>query len=164
MMEIKKLYEYLENPEYATQGSVGLDLRACTFNGNDLQHWDLLSNTVVMIGTGIQLNMTEYSEPADTFDDNVGASIGAIVLPRSGLGSKHGIVLGNLVGLIDNDYQGEIIVSLWNRSVSPFVINKLDRIAQLCFVPFLKPEFKFVKEFSNDTARGSGGFGSTGKE
>lgn len=163
MMEIKKLYEYLEDPKYATEGSVGLDLRACTFNGNELQQWDLLSNTTVLVGTGIQLNMTEFSVPADE-EDNSGASIGAVILPRSGLGSKHGVVLGNLVGLIDNDYQGEIIVCLWNRSANPFVINKLDRIAQLCFIPFIQPGFKFVKEFSKNTVRGSGGFGSTGKE
>lgn len=162
-MEIKKLYEYLEDPKYATEGSVGLDLRACTFNGNELQQWDLLPNTTVLVGTGIQLNMTEYSALADEDYESV-ASIGAVVLPRSGLGSKHGIVLGNLVGLIDNDYQGEIIVCLWNRSTNLFVINKLDRIAQLCFVPFIQPGFKFVKEFSKNTVRGSGGFGSTGKE
>lgn len=157
MIELKKMYDEVEDPNYATEGSVGIDLKAITFNGNVVDSYLIAPNETVMVGTGIKLNMTAHSEDEDEF------SLGAVVLPRSGLGSKHGIVLGNLVGLIDNDYQGEITICLWNRSDFRYTVNRFDRVAQLSFIPFFKPAISFVKEFSSSTARGEGGFGSTGK-
>ena len=131
-------------PEYASNGSAGLDLRACV-EGSLL----ISPGQTILIPTGISI----YIE-----DPNYAA----LILPRSGLGHKHGIVLGNLVGLIDSDYQGELLVSCWNRSGNEFTINSLDRIAQLILVPVLQASFKLVEQYE-DTERGIGGFGSTGK-
>ncbi|MBS0397316.1 MAG: dUTP diphosphatase [Proteobacteria bacterium] len=130
-------------PQAATAGSAGLDLRACV--ASPLQ---LASGATELIPTGISI-----------FIDDPGYA--AMILPRSGLGHKHGIVLGNLVGLIDSDYQGPLMVSCWNRSLSPFTINPGDRIAQLVIVPVVQPRFELVEEFEQ-TARAAGGFGSSG--
>jgi dUTP pyrophosphatase len=131
-------------PAYATSGSAGLDLRACldapvTLGANA---WQL-----VPTGIAIYLHNPGYA---------------ALILPRSGLGHKHGIVLGNLVGLIDSDYQGQLMVSAWNRSDVPFTIEPMERIAQLMIVPVMQAQFNVVDEFVA-TERGEGGYGSTGK-
>lgn len=131
-------------PEYATAGSAGLDLRACVEAPVKLNPGE-----TVLIPTGIAVHLND-------------PRMAAMILPRSGLGHKHGIVLGNLVGLIDSDYQGEIMVSTWNRGKEPFVINPLDRIAQLVVVPVLQVKFNIVDQFAASN-RGEGGFGSTGK-
>jgi dUTP pyrophosphatase len=131
-------------PSYATTGSAGLDLRACIDEPIDLQPGE---TTLIPTGIAIHLNNSQLA---------------AMVLPRSGLGHKHGIVLGNLVGLIDSDYQGQIFVSTWNRSQTVFCIAPLERIAQLVVVPIVQVAFNVVSEFS-DSERGMGGFGSTGK-
>ncbi len=133
-----------QRPSYATPGSAGIDLRACTENPITIRPGE-----VNLVPTGIAIHL------ADT-------SLAAMVLPRSGLGHKHGIVLGNLVGLIDSDYQGQIFVSCWNRSQNPFLLNPLERIAQLIIVPVLQVNFCVVKEFEK-SSRGNKGFGSTGK-
>ena len=130
-------------PEYETSGSAGLDLRACLETKLNLK-----SGQTSMIPIGFAMHLE---------DEN----LAALVVPRSGLGSKHGIVLGNLVGLIDSDYQGELMVPAWNRSESDFVINPGDRIAQMIIVPVLQAEFEIVEEF-NKTKRGTKGFGSSG--
>ncbi|CAL4325904.1 Deoxyuridine 5'-triphosphate nucleotidohydrolase [Buchnera aphidicola (Protaphis terricola)] len=130
-------------PKYATPGSSGLDLKAC-IKKNIL----LSAKNVVLIPTGVEI----YIE--DPF-------ITALILPRSGLGHKNGIVLGNLVGLIDSDYQGELMVSLWNRSKEDFLIYPNDRIAQIVFVPIIRPEFYVVKKFEK-TSRFNKGFGHSG--
>ena len=130
-------------PEYETSGSAGLDLRACLETKLNLK-----SGQTSMIPIGFAMHLE---------DEN----LAALVVPRSGLGSKHGIVLGNLVGLIDSDYQGEHMVPAWNRSESDFVINPGDRIAQMIIVPVLQAEFEIVEEF-NKTKRGTKGFGSSG--
>ena len=132
-------------PQYATPGSAGLDLRAC-INAAIL----LKPGETTLVPSGIAINIAN-------------PTYAAMVLPRSGLGHKHGIVLGNLVGLIDSDYQGQIFVSVWNRSQMTFTIQPMERIAQLIVVPVLQVEFKVVAEFAA-TSRGAGGFGSTGKE
>lgn len=131
-------------PAYATPGSAGLDLRACLDAPLTLQPnaWQL-----VPTGIAIYLHNPGYA---------------ALILPRSGLGHKHGIVLGNLVGLIDSDYQGQLMVSAWNRSDVAFTIEPLERIAQLMIVPVLQAEFNVVDSFAA-TERGEGGYGSTGK-
>lgn len=131
-------------PEYATPGSAGLDLRACIDEPLIVE-----PNKTSMIPTGIAIHLdnTYYA---------------AMILPRSGLGHKHGIVLGNLVGLIDSDYQGQLMVSCWNRSGTAFTINPMDRIAQLVIVPVMQAEFHLVDDFEASD-RGAGGFGSTGK-
>lgn len=131
-------------PTYATPGSAGLDLRACldaplTLGANA---WQL-----VPTGIAIYLKDTSYA---------------ALILPRSGLGHKHGIVLGNLVGLIDSDYQGQLMVSAWNRSDTAFTIEPMERIAQLVLVPVMQAQFNVVNDFA-PTERGEGGYGSTGK-
>ncbi len=131
-------------PQYATPGSAGLDLRACINAAIVLKPGE---TTLVPSGIAINIANPTYA---------------AMVLPRSGLGHKHGIVLGNLVGLIDSDYQGQIFVSVWNRSQMTFTIQPMERIAQLIVVPVLQVEFKVVAEFAA-TSRGAGGFGSTGK-
>ncbi len=143
-VEYQLLYENAQAPTYGTYGSAGMDLRACI--GSPI---NLLPGSVTLVTTGLALNMKDRS-------------MCAMILPRSGLGHKHGIVLGNLVGLIDSDYQGEIMVSLWNRSDQEYTINHGDRIAQLVFVPIAVANLVEVHEFSR-TERGSGGFGSTGK-
>ena len=130
-------------PEYTTSGSAGMDLRACIDTAISLKPGD-----TELIPTGIAIHIG---------DPNIAATI----LPRSGLGHKHGIVLGNLVGLIDSDYQGQLFVSVWNRGHTEFDIEPGDRIAQLMFVPILQVEFEHVDEF-HDSDRGIGGFGSTG--
>ena len=131
-------------PAYATPGSAGLDLRACTEHPIQLQPGE-----TQLIPTGIAIHLND-------------PGLAAIVLPRSGLGHKHGIVMGNLVGLIDSDYQGQILVSCWNRGQSEFLLNPLERIAQLIIVPILQAQFNIVENFE-PTTRGEGGFGSTGK-
>ncbi len=131
-------------PHYATAGAAGLDLRACIDAPLDLAPGQ---TELVPSGIAIHVGDPRYA---------------AIVLPRSGLGHRHGIVLGNLVGLIDSDYQGQVMVSVWNRGQTPFTIHPLDRIAQLVIVPVLQVEFNVVEEFTAST-RGANGFGSTGK-
>jgi dUTP pyrophosphatase len=131
-------------PHYATAGAAGLDLRACVDAPLELQPGD---SKLVRSGLAIHLG-----DPG----------LAAIVLPRSGLGAKHGIVLGNLVGLIDSDYQGEVMVSVWNRGASAFTIQPLERIAQLVVVPVVQVELAVVEEFAA-SARGAAGFGSTGR-
>jgi dUTP pyrophosphatase len=131
-------------PEYATPGSAGLDLRACLDEPKTIQPGE-----TVLINTGMAIYI---NNPA----------MAATILPRSGLGHKHGIVLGNLVGLIDSDYQGPLMVSCWNRGSEPYTVAPGDRIAQLVIVPVLKARFQLVEAFE-ETARGEGGFGSSGK-
>jgi dUTP pyrophosphatase len=131
-------------PHYATAGAAGLDLRACIDAPLALAPGD-----AQLVPTGIAIHL-----------DDPGYA--ALVLPRSGLGHRHGIVLGNLVGLIDSDYQGQIMVSCWNRGREPFTIQPLERIAQLVVVPVLQVELNVVDEFAA-SERGAGGFGSTGK-
>lgn len=131
-------------PEYATQGSAGVDLRACLESSKMLEPGETF-----LIPTGLAIHIE---------DD----SLAAIILPRSGLGHKHGIVLGNLVGLIDSDYQGQLMVSCWNRGHASFKIEIGDRIAQLMFVPVVRTAFEVVNEF-NASDRGVGGFGHTGQ-
>jgi dUTP pyrophosphatase len=131
-------------PRYATAGAAGLDLRACID-----APLALAPGETQLVPTGIAIHL-----------DDPGYA--ALVLPRSGLGHKHGIVLGNLVGLIDSDYQGQIMVSCWNRGRAPFTIEPLERIAQLVVVPVVRVEFNTVDDFAA-SARGAGGFGSTGK-
>ncbi len=131
-------------PAYATPGSAGLDLRACLDAPLTLQ-----ANAWQLVPTGIAIFLKD-------------PGFAALILPRSGLGHKHGIVLGNLVGLIDSDYQGQLMVSAWNRSDTPFTIAPMERIAQLVLVPVLQAQFNVVDEFPA-SARGEGGYGSTGK-
>ena len=131
-------------PSYATPGSAGLDLRACIEHPLTIQ-----AGETMMIPTGMAIHI-----------DN--AYYAALILPRSGLGHKHGIVLGNLVGLIDSDYQGQLLVSCWNRSKEAFLLNPMERIAQLVIVPVVQADFHIVDEFTV-SERGDGGFGSTGK-
>lgn len=131
-------------PAYATPGSAGLDLRACLNEPLTLQ-----PNAWQLVPTGIAIYLQD-------------PSFAAIILPRSGLGHKHGIVLGNLVGLIDSDYQGQLMVSAWNRSSTAFTIEPMDRIAQLVIVPVVQAQFNVVTEFPA-SERGEGGYGSTGQ-
>lgn len=131
-------------PTYATEGSAGLDLRACLAEAIQLEPGD-----TTLIPTGLAI-----------FIEN--PQLAAMILPRSGLGHKHGIVLGNLVGLIDSDYQGELMISCWNRGTSSFEIQPGERIAQLVLVPVVQAEFEVVTEFAA-TDRGTGGFGSSGR-
>jgi len=130
-------------PHYATPGSAGLDLRACLDEA-----LELAPGQTVLVPTGVAIHLAD-------------PGLAAMILPRSGLGHKHGIVLGNLVGLIDSDYQGQLMVSVWNRGQLPFTIAPLERIAQLVVVPVLQVGFNVVDEFSASD-RGEGGFGSTG--
>ncbi|MCX7183752.1 MAG: dUTP diphosphatase [Nitrosospira sp.] len=131
-------------PAYATAGSAGLDLRACTEHVMTIQPGE-----TCLIPTGIAIHLAD-------------PGLAAMVLPRSGLGHKHGIVLGNLVGLIDSDYQGQLLVSCWNRGHTPFLLNPLERIAQLVVVPVVQVDFNMVDDFEQ-SHRGENGFGSTGK-
>ena len=137
-----RMAEFL--PAYATPGSAGLDLRACLDETLLLQ-----AGQTVLIPTGLALHIAD-------------PGLAAMILPRSGLGHKHGIVLGNLVGLIDSDYQGPLMVSCWNRGSSAFAIAPMERIAQLVIVPVVQASFRRVDAFDS-SQRGSGGFGSTGK-
>lgn len=132
-------------PERATDGSAGVDLRACIGTTIELDPGDCL-----LIPTGIAIHIKDRS-------------LAAMILPRSGLGHKHGIVLGNLVGLIDSDYQGELFISCWNRGDTSFSIEPGDRIAQMIIVPVMPIEFQVVSEF-DQSRRGSGGFGHSGRE
>lgn len=141
----KRVGDKFPLPHYATEGSAGLDLRACL--DESLQ---LAPGETQLIPTGIAIHIAN-------------PNLAAVILPRSGLGHKHGIVLGNLVGLIDSDYQGQLKVSAWNRGNDHFSINPGDRIAQLVFVPVVQTEFDIVDEFEN-SERGEGGFGHTGKQ
>ncbi len=131
-------------PQYATAGSAGLDLRACID-----KPITLAPGQTELVPTGIAIHLAD-------------PGLAAVVLPRSGLGHKHGIVLGNLVGLIDSDYQGQLFVSTWNRGNTPFVLNPMERLAQLVVVPVVQVELNVVEDFSQ-SSRGAGGFGSTGK-
>jgi len=131
-------------PQYATDGSAGLDLRACID-----EPFELVPGATTLINTGLAMHIG---------DPNIAATI----LPRSGLGHQHGIVLGNLVGLIDSDYQGPLMVSCWNRGHSSYIIEPGERIAQLVIIPVLRANFEIVDDFE-DSGRGEGGFGSSGK-
>ena len=140
-----RLGDIIELPDYATTGSAGLDLRACLESKITISPQE-----TVLIPTGLAIYI---SDP----------TLAAVLLPRSGLGHKHGIVLGNLVGLIDSDYQGQVFVSCWNRGQTSFEIDIGDRIAQMVFVPVAQVEFEHVEDFTN-SERGEGGFGHTGKK
>ncbi|UCE31930.1 MAG: dUTP diphosphatase [Burkholderiales bacterium] len=131
-------------PSYATPGSAGLDLRAAL-----AEPLSLAPGAAELIPTGMAIHLAD-------------PGYCALILPRSGLGHRHGIVLGNLVGLIDSDYQGELLVSTWNRGSEPFTIEPLERIAQLVIVPVVQARFNLVEAFE-DSTRGAGGFGSTGR-
>jgi len=131
-------------PSYATCGSAGIDLRACLDESLIIKPGE-----TVLIPTGIAIHISD-------------SQLAAILLPRSGLGHKHGIVLGNLVGLIDSDYQGQVFVSCWNRGASAFTIHIAERIAQMVFVPVVQATFELVTEFTS-SERGEGGFGHTGR-
>ncbi|MFZ2628954.1 MAG: dUTP diphosphatase [Rugosibacter sp.] len=131
-------------PHYATPGSAGIDLRACIDVAMKIHPGE-----TILVPTGMAIHLAD-------------PGLAAMILPRSGLGHKHGIVLGNLVGLIDSDYQGELFVSTWNRGHETFTLNPLDRLAQLVVVPVVQVTFNVVNEFAS-SERGTGGFGSTGK-
>ena len=131
-------------PQYATPGAAGLDLRACVDVPLTLE-----PGASALVPSGIAIHLAD-------------AGLAALVLPRSGLGHKHGIVLGNLVGLIDSDYQGQIMVSLWNRSATPYVLQPMERVAQLVIVPVRQVALNIVEAFAA-SERGAGGFGSTGQ-
>ena len=145
-IDVKILDERLRGqmPAYATPGSAGLDLRACLN-----EPLELAPNAWQLVPTGMAIHLAD-------------PSYAALILPRSGLGHKHGIVLGNLVGLIDSDYQGQLMVSAWNRSGTAFTVQPMERIAQLVIVPVLQARFNLVEAFA-PTQRGEGGYGSTGK-
>jgi dUTP pyrophosphatase len=145
-LDVKILDERMRDnlPAYATGGSAGLDLRACLDEPLTLRPGDTF---LVPTGLAIHLGDPGYA---------------AMIIPRSGLGHKHGIVLGNLVGLIDSDYQGQLFVSCWNRGKEPFVVNPLERVAQLVVVPVMQVRLNVVESF-DESDRGAGGFGSTGK-
>ncbi|AHB04721.1 MULTISPECIES: dUTP diphosphatase [Pandoraea] len=145
-LDVKILDERLRSqlPAYATPGSAGLDLRACLD-----APMTIAPGQTVLVPTGMAIHLED-------------PGYAALILPRSGLGHKHGIVLGNLVGLIDSDYQGQLMVSTWNRGNEPFVLNPFERLAQLVIVPVVQAEFNIVDEFP-ESDRGAGGFGSTGK-
>lgn len=145
-LDVKILDERLREqmPAYATPGSAGLDLRACIDEAITIE-----AGQTVLIPTGLAIHIGD-------------PSYAAMILPRSGMGHKNGIVLGNLVGLIDSDYQGQLMVSTWNRGQSAFTLNPMERLAQLIIVPVLQVGFNVVEEFG-DSERGVGGFGSTGK-
>jgi len=132
-------------PAYGTPGSAGLDLRACLDAPLTIE-----PGQTVLVPTGLAIHIGD-------------PGYAAMILPRSGLGHKSGIVLGNLVGLIDSDYQGQLMVSTWNRSAATFVLQPMDRLAQLIIVPVLQVGFNVVEEFASSD-RGAGGFGSTGKQ
>jgi len=145
-LDVKILDERMRSqlPAYATGGSAGLDLRACLDEPLTLRPGD---STLVPTGLAIHVGDPGHA---------------AVIIPRSGLGHKHGIVLGNLVGLIDSDYQGQLFVSCWNRGREPFVVNPMERIAQLVVIPVAQVALNVVESF-DESARGEGGFGSTGK-
>ncbi|WP_191091647.1 dUTP diphosphatase [Affinibrenneria salicis] len=132
-------------PAYATPGSAGLDLRACMDTP-----LELAAGATTLIPTGLAIHIAD-------------PGLAAVILPRSGLGHKHGVVLGNLVGLIDSDYQGQLMVSVWNRGQQAFTIEPGERMAQMVFVPVVQAEFNLVEEFA-DSERGEGGFGHSGRQ
>lgn len=140
----KRIGRSIDLPQYATDGSAGLDLRACTDGPLTLR-----PGQTELIPTGIAIHLED-------------PQVAAVILPRSGLGHKHGIVLGNLVGLIDSDYQGPLMVSCWNRGDAEFTIEVGERIAQLVVVPVLRAAFEIVEEFAQ-SERGDGGFGHSGR-
>ena len=145
-IDIKILNERMRDqlPHYATPGSAGLDLRACLDAPITLEPGE-----TKLVPTGLAIHVAD-------------PGYAALILPRSGLGHKHGIVLGNLVGLIDSDYQGELMISTWNRGHTTFTLNPLERLAQLVIVPVVQAQFNIVDDFAA-SERGAGGFGSTGK-
>ncbi len=132
-------------PTRATDGSAGIDLRACIDTPITID-----AGQTQLIGTGLAIYIAD-------------PNFAGLILPRSGLGHKHGIVLGNLVGLIDSDYQGELMVSIWNRSDTPFVLEPAERMAQYVVVPVARPSFDIVTEFDQNSVRGAGGFGHSGR-
>jgi dUTP pyrophosphatase len=138
----ERMREFL--PHYATRGAAGLDLRACLDAPLVLE-----PGSTHLVKTGLAIHLAD-------------SGYAALILPRSGLGHKHGIVLGNLVGLIDSDYQGELMVSTWNRGATAFTLNPLERLAQLVIVPVVQANFEVVESFF-ESSRGEGGFGSTGQ-
>jgi dUTP pyrophosphatase len=145
-LDLRILDDRIRNylPTHATPGSAGLDLRACIDEPMTID-----AGQTVLIATGIAIHIAD-------------PGLAAMILPRSGLGHKHGIVLGNLVGLIDSDYQGPLMVSCWNRTQVPFILQPLERLAQLVVVPIVQVKFREVERFG-DSDRGAGGFGSTGR-
>ncbi|WP_213299922.1 dUTP diphosphatase [Paraburkholderia sacchari] len=145
-IDIKILNERMRDqlPHYATPGSAGLDLRACLDAPITLEPGE-----TKLVPTGLAIHLADRG-------------YAALILPRSGLGHKHGIVLGNLVGLIDSDYQGELMISTWNRGHTTFTLNPMERLAQLVIVPVVQAQFNIVDDFEQ-SERGAGGFGSTGK-
>jgi dUTP pyrophosphatase len=145
-LQVKILDERMRDqmPSYGTPGSAGLDLRACIDAAIEIA-----PSQTVLVPTGLSIFVED-------------PRYAALILPRSGLGHKHGIVLGNLVGLIDSDYQGQLMVSTWNRSSQPFTLEPMERLAQLVIVPIQQVELKIVDEFA-ESSRGTGGFGSTGR-
>jgi dUTP pyrophosphatase len=145
-LQVKILDERMRSqmPNYGTPGSAGLDLRACIDAAIEIA-----PGQTVLVPTGLSIYVED-------------PRYAALILPRSGLGHKHGIVLGNLVGLIDSDYQGQLMVSTWNRSSLPFTLEPMERLAQLVIVPIQQVELKIVDEFA-ESSRGTGGFGSTGR-
>lgn len=131
-------------PKYATPGSAGLDLHAC------IQTPMLLEpGQTHMVATGLAIHINN-------------PQLAALILPRSGMGAKKGIVLGNLVGLIDSDYQGQLLIAAWNRAKTPYTLEPFERLAQLVIVPVVQAQFKLVDDFGSETQRGTGGYGSTG--
>ena len=146
-VDVKILDERLRSspPAYATPGSAGLDLRACV-----TAPLVLAPGVCELVPTGMAIHLAD-------------PGYAALILPRSGLGHKHGLVLGNLVGLIDSDYQGQLMVSAWNRSAVPFTLQPLERLAQLVIVPVVQAQFRVVDDFAVPTTRGEGGYGSTGR-
>lgn len=139
-----RLREHL--PTYATAGSAGLDLRACLDVPTDIE-----PGQTILVPTGLSIHIAD-------------PGYAAMILPRSGMGHKHGIVLGNLVGLIDSDYQGPLMVSTWNRGKSTFRLEPMERLAQLVIVPVVQAQFRVVDSFESESDRGAGGFGSTGSK
>lgn len=146
-LDVKILDERIRDqlPSYATGGSAGLDMRACIDAPVTLQPGE-----TKLIPSGLAIHLKD-------------PGLAAVLIPRSGLGHKHGVVLGNLVGLIDSDYQGQVGVSLWNRGKDPFVVNPMERIAQMVIVPVVQVKLNVVESF-DESSRGAGGFGSTGKQ
>jgi dUTP pyrophosphatase len=137
-----RMRDYL--PAYATSGSAGLDLRACLDAAITLE-----PGQTTLVPTGLAIHIAD-------------PGFAAMILPRSGLGHKHGVVLGNLVGLIDSDYQGQLMISTWNRGETAFTLNPMERLAQMVIVPVVQAQFNIVDDFE-ESVRGAGGFGSTGK-
>ena len=145
-VDLKILDERLRDqlPQYATTGSAGLDLRACLDQATDIE-----PGQTILVPTGLSIHIAD-------------PGYAAMILPRSGMGHKNGIVLGNLVGLIDSDYQGPLMVSTWNRGQKTFRLEPMERLAQLVIVPVVQAQFRVVDDFNEHSERGTGGFGSTG--